>query len=416
MIPRKEDKRIIRLMCMGDLHLGRTISSFPCGPLTAWQKIIDLALTHEVDALLLSGDIVDSDDQFFEFFYPLKEGIEKLMQKGIPVIVVAGNHDSALIKKLSLAIASENFHILGREGKWESKKLVLQGREIRFDGWSFPTAHFSSNPLMFYDLPPVRAGEIAIGLLHCDLLSASSEYAPVSRADFSHLLHRAWVLGHVHQHEVILERPLTFYCGSPQGLDPSERGEHGVHLLDLHPSSELVHHFVPIAALRWESVHLSLDGVKSEEWEIAIQNALKTAAVENAEAVGCRLILEGRCSFYRELDEKIALLGSNIAYVHKQCRYFIEKLENRAESDIDLNELARGSDLPALLAKKILALKSDDASLVNEAIAYFKKGIEENRLLCSEEIDELTVEESKELLLLVSMRLLDRLLAQRSVS
>ena len=72
----------------------------------------------------------------------------------------------------------------------------------------------------------------SIGLLHCEVASASS-YFPVSMTNFQESKVHTWVLGHIHKPDILSEAPFVFYPGTPQGLDPSEDGAHGLWLLDI---------------------------------------------------------------------------------------------------------------------------------------------------------------------------------------
>ena len=84
-----------------------------------WEMIVDRAITETVDAVALSGDIVDQDNRFFEATGPLERGILLLASKGIHTFAVSGNHDYDVLHRLADSIGSEHFHLLGRGGQWE---------------------------------------------------------------------------------------------------------------------------------------------------------------------------------------------------------------------------------------------------------------------------------------------------------
>lgn len=62
----------LRLLMTGDLHLGRSSSRLPdalkheARAATAWGRIVDLALAEQVSAVLLSGDVADESNRFWE--------------------------------------------------------------------------------------------------------------------------------------------------------------------------------------------------------------------------------------------------------------------------------------------------------------------------------------------------------------
>src|SRR5690606_1937215 len=90
----------VRILCAGDLHLGRRSSRVPwdgdgaagsCAE--AWMRLVECAIRERVDLVALSGDLVDHDNRWFEAFGPLERGLKRLADAGIPVYAVAGNHD-----------------------------------------------------------------------------------------------------------------------------------------------------------------------------------------------------------------------------------------------------------------------------------------------------------------------------------
>ena len=89
----------MKLLAVGDIHLGRTPSRLPpeladrareLGPAEAWRRAVNAAIAAEVGAVLLAGDVVERDDDFFEAYRELSQGVKRLTDAGIAVIGVAG--------------------------------------------------------------------------------------------------------------------------------------------------------------------------------------------------------------------------------------------------------------------------------------------------------------------------------------
>jgi len=375
----------IRLLCLADIHLGRSSASampdeldFTCfTPRKAWEEVIQYALSpkNNIDAILLAGDVVNQNDLFFETYHVFESGVRRLLEAGIHLIAVAGNHDASVFQKLVRSIASPKFHLLGQEGKWESITLTLKSRLIRFDGWSFPADHVNYNPLDQYkkELPVAKAHEISIGLLHCDCPGNSlSPYAPVKIEDFQGLSPHAWVLGHSHKSVVFRDNPLVFYCGSLQGLDPGETGDHGAHLLDIYSDGRIQKNFVSFAKIRWEKVTCSLADVSIDDFEETLIQTLQTLHLSLKTespflyAVGCRLSLHGRTSAFKNIPSIIEKLKKRVVFSQpnlagKEVYYFIEKIENHTQPHYDLQRLAETADPAGLLAKHLLTLQASDS-------------------------------------------------------
>jgi len=139
----------MKLLCVGDIHLGRQpsrlgealcekIEANRLGPAAAWRRTVDFAIAQHVDAVLLAGDVVEQQDDFYEAYGDLRAGVERLIEANIRVIGVAGNHDVEVLPRLADAVAG--FELLGQDGQWAS--IVIPGNndsdKVRVLGWSFP--------------------------------------------------------------------------------------------------------------------------------------------------------------------------------------------------------------------------------------------------------------------------------------
>ncbi|MBS4168343.1 DNA repair exonuclease [Parachlamydia sp. AcF125] len=367
----------IRLLCLADLHLGRSSSPLPeelipnqFTPRAVWEEIVKyaLAIENKIDAVLLCGDVVDQDDLFFEIFRVFEKGVQALIEAKIPLIAVAGNHDATVFRKLAQTLSSPFFHLLGKEGKWESLSLALNNRIVRFDGWSFPQNHVPYNPLHRYqgDLSSIQTADTIIGLLHCDCPgSALSRYAPVKVQDFINLPPQVWVLGHIHKPTVLNQNPLVFYCGSPQGLDVGENGDHGAHLLEILPNQEPKKTFLSFAKIRWEHLHFSIAQVNAENFEEKIiqeLSSLHASISKNSpflQTVGCRLTLTGRHPAYQQIPSFIHKMVNRVIFSSDSVEYFIEHVENRTQPPYDLQHLSELADPAGLLAKQLIDLENN---------------------------------------------------------
>lgn len=415
----------IRLLCLADVHLGRGSPSLPEGidlthytSRTAWRQLIHYATTHPIDAVLIAGDVVDQDDLFFETYCAFESGIRKILQCGIPVIAVAGNHDSKVFKKMTQTIASSHFYLLGKEGDWETLSLTIRDKLFRFAGWSFPKPHVSDNPLKTFPQNLLRDPDSTfIGILHCDCPgNVDSVYAPVKVEDFLSLPPNIWVLGHSHKPVVFNHDPLIFYCGSLQGLDSSECGTHGAHLLSLYPNGEVKKDLLSFANIRWEKMELPVSDSLEEAVILKLQALHQNLMSEpfSPEIIGCQLTLSGRTKEFRSLPEIIKkLVGHTIlSRIHptgREIHYFINHVINQTKPDLNLEELAAGDDPIALLANEIRGIQNGTISLEKA-----KNIIEKMHIRFPQFTDlSLSEEKIKELLLRSAFGVLDLLLSQK---
>ncbi|MFN0245020.1 MAG: exonuclease SbcCD subunit D [Planctomycetota bacterium] len=385
-----------KLLCVGDLHLGRRPVHLPedlsehglaptdLAPSAGWRAVVARAKSERVDAVLLAGDVVESDNRYFEAFGALETGVRELVAAGIPVIAVAGNHDVEVLPRLAREI--DGFQLLGVGGEWQERTLERDGRKVvRVIGWSFPVARVEASPFASPSFARCAASPslTTLGLLHCDLGASASPYAPVSARELADAPVDAWLLGHVHAPSLSSGPRPTGYLGSVVGLDPTETGPHGPWLATIDSDSregrslELVH--VPLAPLRWESLEIALQGdVSAEDVEARIVRSLDelaariSASAHRPLAVGCRIRLTGRIGDPRGLRRGLAdtrpeslrrLLGGTL--------YFVDRVENAATAELDLHELARATDPSGRIARMLLALRAEPLS--DEARVWIKR-------------------------------------------
>lgn len=356
------------LLAVGDIHLGRTPAALhpdlgaragELGPEAAWARTVTEAIDRSVDAVVLAGDVVERSRDLLVAYGDLKSGVDKLATAGIPVIAVAGNHDTLVLPRLAREIGA--LHLLGEGGRWQEKSI---GR-LTVIGWSFPRAQVRHSPLK--DFPQVSQPERVVGLLHCDRDQADSPYAPVSSAELEAAPTAAWLLGHIHQPDALSgPRPIG-YLGSLTALRASETGPRGPWLVRWAGSSIEARH-LPLAPLRYETVPVDVSelGTSDELAEAALaagrQLATQLNRLETApDVVGLRLSLTGRCRFERELPRAAEqLLGESRPWKERGMVLFLQKISIHTQPDFDLEHLARQSDPCGLLARRLRILGDID--------------------------------------------------------
>ncbi len=371
----------MRILCTGDLHIGRRPSRLPASfdaaansCATAWRAIVETAIAQRVDLVAVSGDLVDQSNRYFEALAPLERGLKRLADHDIPTVAVAGNHDHDVLPRLADDMKSPHFHLLGRGGVWEKKTLELAGGRLHVNGWSFPRESVKRSPML--DFVPHFSGDgvPVLGLLHADLDQGTSRYAPVTRAQLRDAGCTAWLLGHVHT-PLILEDdgPPVLYPGSPQPMDPGESGWHGAWVLHLKPGHGPRVAKVPVATVRYDTVDISLAGVTdADDIEPRAVTALgdhlsrMLAAGEATRWMSCRVRVVGRCALRSEATRRLELLANDTVLEREGSTLYVERVRFDLLPALDLSDMARGTDAPALLARLVLALDGDDQDLDQE--------------------------------------------------
>jgi predicted phosphodiesterase len=398
----------LRILAVGDIHLGRLPGSVPAdvaawagdrerlGPREAWSRTVDAAIAEGVAAVLLLGDVVEDEECYSEAWPPLETGLRKLIAAGIEVLAVAGNHDVRVLPELAKRLSG--LRLIGPGGVWEAAEIARGS--ARIVGWSYRTAHERLDPTLDTAVEEIlrvpHAGP-TIGLLHGDLDVPKSDFARFSKARLVSLGADAWLLGHIHSPNFAHgERGAVAcgYLGSLTGLDPTETGVHGPWLLEFEARSLVEARQLPIAPLRWDKLQVAVDAWSSvRDLEAAIIGALQEfesrerTTLGGARAVGLRFELVGRSPFHRELRAEIERfpIGS-VRPVLEERLYFVDAVIDHARPALDLDELARHSNPPGLLAQRLLLIGKgpDDPSQARERVLLVQLARREMERLASQ--------------------------------
>jgi len=353
-------------LAAADLHLGRPIASLPesmrgdsrtLGPFGAFERLIDMAVKEHVNAVLLAGDVVDDDGAYFEVFSALQDAARKL--DGIPMIAIAGNHDAHVLPRLANAI--DGLTLLGTGGEWQSHLLTAGTGDIEILGWSFPDSHCRTSP--FETPPPPRKGR-RIALLHGDVDTSSSVYAPFTATDLREHAADAWLLGHVHNpsHQRLASQTPTGYLGSLCGLDPSETGPRGAWLVRCDSHGVSLEHRT-LAPVAWANATIDAREVELDSLDTALRRAVEEAAgrFEHARTVGVRILLVGEHHAWRDLNDRAGKIEPGQPWRCGSASVFIDKVDARLTPPMPLDTLSRERSAAGRIASLILELQSDGA-------------------------------------------------------
>lgn len=118
----------MKFLHTSDLHIGKIVNGFSMLEDQKYilEQIKVIALSEQVDAVVIAGDIYDRSIPSVEAVELLDDFLTSLLEKNIPVIMISGNHDSGervafadkILEKQGLYIAG------GSEG--EVKQVVMK--------------------------------------------------------------------------------------------------------------------------------------------------------------------------------------------------------------------------------------------------------------------------------------------------
>tara|TARA_B110000438_G_scaffold97189_1_gene96299 strand:- start:581 stop:1837 length:1257 start_codon:yes stop_codon:yes gene_type:complete len=339
----------MKILMTGDLHMGRGSSKFPeLEPQTSidcWHAIVQEAVERSVDLVLLSGDIVDRRNCYFESYMPLQTGIARLTDNGIMTIAVAGNHDFKVLPKLTENMNGEKFRLLGIGGVWEEFVFRCDSETLAVTGWSFPRSHVEISPLDSF--PETKSScDYHIAMVHGDLNATGSKYAPLSLRKMEELEEYHWLLGHVHKSELrsIKHDRWVLYPGSPQALDPGEPLHHGVWVWDTESQDDPKS--VPMSSVCYQPLRINVSTCEdTDEILDYVISQIKTNAEslineshQRMRAVNYRIEVVGECDDPAEVEESLRKQSRN-DLPFKGVQAYIEHLRVNVLPRLDKDKL-----------------------------------------------------------------------------
>jgi len=269
----------MRIIHFADLHIGvenysridpeTGLSTRLLDFLSALDQLVEYALTHKADLVLLAGDAYKSRDPNQTQQREFARRLSTLSSAGIPVFLLVGNHD--LPNALGRATAIEIFNTLdvpllhvGDEIAnnlvetpsgplqitalpWPKRSALLTREDTR--GLSIEKVNERLQSILARDIrslsekldpniPAILAGHVTV-----DGAKLGSERAMMLGKDHSlrpsdlHLPGYDYIaLGHIHKHQVLRDNPLMVYAGSLQRVDFGEENDpKGFCVIDFDP-------------------------------------------------------------------------------------------------------------------------------------------------------------------------------------
>jgi len=314
----------------------------------AFENLVQLALEEEVAFLLLAGDVYDGDWKDFSTGLFFTRQMVRLQEAGIPVYLIAGNHDAAsvLTRRLSLPDNVQVFSTRAAESR------PVAGLPVVVHGRGFPHRAVPENLALEY--PARHPGRLNIGLLHTSLTGAPGHdtYAPCSLADLTDKGYDYWALGHVHQPRVLAREPWVVYPGNTQGRHIHEAGPRGCRLVTVSDGLEVIDaEFRALDRVRWARLEVDVtDLERAEAVYERIGTALTQARLDAADRLlAARLVLSGATPLHTDLKRDLPGLRAECINQAQVGGAWIEAVEMRTAPRQDLAELAARNDLTRLV-------------------------------------------------------------------
>ena len=294
----------------------------------------------------------------------------RLSKVGISVYLLRGNHDAASQITKQLEFPS-NVHEFGTR---KPETFHLGTLKVALHGQGFRQRDVQDNLTLKYPAP--QAGAFNIGVLHTGLGGGRgnhANYAPCSLEDLVHKGYDYWALGHVHQAEVLHERPHIVFPGNLQGRHVRETGPKGACLVTVEEREITNLEFVPCDVVRWAKLLVPLHEAETVGDVIdRVRGALVSAVAREAggRLLACRIVFEGRTCVHEQLitsEEKVLAEARACALGLGEEVAWVEKIVIATEPDLDSRILTQREDAIGELQRMLRDARNDDELLAQIA-------------------------------------------------
>ncbi len=265
----------------------------------ALENLVALAIEEKVAFVLIAGDLYDGDwPDYNTGLYFIKQ-ILRLKEAGIPLFLIAGNHDAANHMTLSLSLP-DNATLFRHQSP---DTVLLQKIGVAIHGQSFGQRAITEDLSQGY--PAAQSGMFNIGLLHTSATGREGHesYAPCTAAGLRTKGYDYWALGHVHKREILCEYPHIVFPGNTQGRHIRERGAKGCHLVTVKDDQAVQVDFRSLDVFRWERANIDISIAETGD-EILNQIAEQLGVLHRAaegRSLAVRIELTGVSPVHRPL-------------------------------------------------------------------------------------------------------------------
>lgn len=220
----------IRFIHTADVHIGMSFKSASFGTAVGqtrraeiketFFRILDECSENKVELLLIAGDLLEQDYVTVSDMKDLRNRFADMPNTHI--CIIAGNHDPIINERSMYSIMdwSENVHIFDTL----MEKYSIEALDIDVYGFSWSTKEIREYGFDFLEISDQDKTNIL--MLHGDADNYQSEYLPLNMTDLFGKGFDYIALGHIHKPDGTQHR--WAYPGSPEPLDFSEKGPHGI--------------------------------------------------------------------------------------------------------------------------------------------------------------------------------------------
>jgi DNA repair protein SbcD/Mre11 len=329
-----------------EAHEGAPVQTIRGATRRAFENLVNLAIEEEVNFVVMAGDLYDGDWKDYSTGLFFRKQMVRLQETGIPVYLIAGNHDAASVISKKLALP-ENVHVFSTK---TAESMEVPELPAVIHGRGFPHRAVPEN--LAADYPAAVPAKFNLGLLHTSLTGRPDHdtYAPCSEQDLRKKGYAYWALGHIHQPEVISKDPWIVFAGNCQGRHAREIGPRGCQLVTVNDNLEVERvDWRDLDVLRWQALEVDLGSVESEDGALQkIRTALADGVkMADGRLIAARIVLTGATTLHGSLHRDNQHWRAQIQAIAQDFgdEVWIERVKIGTTPIYDITELAERDTL-----------------------------------------------------------------------
>jgi DNA repair exonuclease SbcCD nuclease subunit len=333
----------------------------------ALENLVELCLSERADLLLIAGDLYDGDWRDYSTGLFFNKQMSVLRAAGVKVVWIRGNHDAASKLTAHLALP-DNVRELSHK---RPETFLLEELGVAVHGQGFETRDVTRDLSERYP-EPIR-DLFNIGLLHT-ALEGRPGHAPYAPCRLTALVDRGYeyfALGHVHNREVLSEKPWIVFPGNLQGRHARETGAKGASLVTVEGQSVRAVEHRALDEVRWHVANVDISSESSLDGALDRARPLLTAAVAASDGrlAAIRVRFEGASAAHEQLTARIERFTEEVRALASDLpsEAWLEKVELASRPLAERGRLREREDAIGEMLRGLGSLAQDDTALAELA-------------------------------------------------
>ena len=377
-------KQTVTFIHSADLHLGapfrglrslspawadRLLEAIP----EAFDRLIDTAITHQVDFVVLAGDVFDLSHPSYRDASHFVKGMERLNDAHIPVYYCTGNHDPYTSWKDDFATPPQNVHMFSAEGPSffahirDGQPLVLLGGRGYYNQVVPNDVNIARGITRAAAISALGiSAPFAVGVIHTGLHLDPSK-APTDPVELRSSGMDYWACGHIHQPWIDDSKdPRIGFSGCIQGRDSKETGPRGCSIVTLTEDAPAQIEFVPLASVVWQKLQVNIAPCTTiaEVRETIMKSLFAANGHSQCDEMIARVILTGKTSLHRILVQAGVIEDLRRELNDEYPMFFVDSIIDRTAPDIRRSSLKEKGLFEATLLRRSKALSKDEEATI----------------------------------------------------